>query len=127
MKLKNYLKRKKYLMHLLLTIAGVLCIPLILSQMLMLELSTQGYFRMNEENIQEKLQERTSSFVQRLEDMSISAIKASQDTIIRKASRKTSSDYAVYEAALKLKEYRIDSLPCISGFSRRFPCTLLMR
>ena len=109
MKLKNYLKRKKYLMHLLLTIAGVLCIPLILSQMLMLELSTQGYFRMNEENIQEKLQERTSSFVQRLEDMSISAIKASQDTIIRKASRKTSSDYAVYEAALKLKEYRIDS------------------
>lgn len=109
MRFKNYLKKKKYLMHLLLTIAGVLCIPLILSQMLMLELSTQGYFRMNEENIREKLQERTTAFVQQIEDMSVSAIKASQDTIIRRASKKTSSDYAVYEAALKLKDYRVDT------------------
>ena len=108
MKFTKYLKKKKYLMHLLLTIAGVLCIPLILSQLLMMELSTQGYFRMNEENIQEKLQEQTTSFVQHLEDMSITAIKVSQDAVIRKASKQTSTDYAVYEAALKLREYDSD-------------------
>lgn len=95
-------------MHLVLTIAGVVCIPLILAQLLMLELSTQGYFRMNEENIQEKLQERTAAFTQQIEDMSMSAIKASQDTIIRKASKESSSDYAVYEAAQRIQEYSTD-------------------
>lgn len=105
MKIKQYFKKKKYLMHLVLTIAGVVCIPLILAQLLMMELTTQGYFRMNEENIQEKLQERTAAFSQQIEDMSLSAIKASQDTIIRKASKKSSSDYAVYEAAQRIQEY----------------------
>lgn len=95
-------------MNLVLTIAGVVCIPLILAQLLMMELSTQGYFRMNEENIQEKLKERTSAFTQHMEDMSLSAIKASQDTIIRKASKKSSSDYAVYEAAQRIDEYSTD-------------------
>ena len=108
MKIKQYLKKKKYLMNLVLTIAGVVCIPLILAQLLMMELSTQGYFRMNEENIQEKLKERTSAFTQHMEDMSLSAIKASQDTIIRKASKKSSSDYAVYEAAQRIDEYSTD-------------------
>lgn len=95
-------------MHLVLTIAGVVCIPLILAQLLMMELTTQGYFRMNEENIQEKLQERTAAFTRQIEDMSISAIKASQDAIIRKASKKSSSDYAVYEAAQRIQEYSTD-------------------
>ena len=108
MKIKQYFKKKKYLMHLVLTIAGVVCIPLILAQLLMMELTTQGYFRMNEENIQEKLQERTAAFTRQIEDMSISAIKASQDAIIRKASKKSSSDYAVYEAAQRIQEYSTD-------------------
>ena len=34
MKIKQYFKKKKYLMHLVLTIAGVVCIPLILAQLL---------------------------------------------------------------------------------------------
>ena len=108
MKLKQYLKKKNYLMQLLLTIAGFVCIPLIIMQLLMMEQSTQGYSRLNEENIHENLQESIDYFTRQLEKMSTTAIKVSQDATIRKASKKNSSDYAVYEAALKIKEYNSD-------------------
>lgn len=108
MKIRNYLKKKNYLMQLLLTIAGFVCIPLIIMQLLMMEQSTQGYSRLNEENIHENLQESIDYFTRQLEKMSTTAIKVSQDVTIRKASKKNSSDYAVYEAALKIKEYNSD-------------------
>ena len=108
MKLKQYLKKKNYLMQLLLTIAGLVCIPLIIMQLLMMEQSTQGYSRLNEENIHENLQESIDYFTRQLEKMSTTAIKVSQDVTIRKVSKKNSSDYAVYEAALKIKEYNSD-------------------
>ena len=108
MKLKQYLKKKNYLMQLLLTIAGFVCIPLIIMQLLMMEQSTQGYSRLNEENIHENLQESIGYFARQLEKMSVTAIKVSQDTTIRKASKKNSSEYAIYEAAQKIKEYNSD-------------------
>ena len=108
MDFRRLLKEKKYLVHLLVTIACLICIPLIIVQLLMMEMSTRGFFRMNEENIQEKMQERTTAFVQQIEDMSITAIRVGQDDIIRKASKKTSSDYSAYDAAQKLKEYNTD-------------------
>ena len=108
MKLKKYLKKKNYLMQLLLTIAGILCIPLIIMQLLMMEQSTQGYSRLNEENIHENLKESTDYFVRQLEKMSNTAIKASQDVTIRKAAKESSSEYAVYEAAGKINEYNSD-------------------
>ena len=108
MSFRRLLKEKKYLVHLLVTIACLICIPLIIVQLLMMEMSTRGFFRMNEENIQEKMQERTTAFAQQIEDMSITAIRVGQDDIIRKASKKTSSDYSVYDAAQKLKEYNTD-------------------
>ena len=108
MKLKKYLKKKNYLMQLLLTIAGMVCIPLIVMQLLMMEQSTQGYSRLNEENIHENLKESTDYFVRQIEKMSSTAIKASQDVTIRKAAKESSSEYAIYEAALKIKEYNSD-------------------
>ena len=108
MKLKQYLKKKNYLMQLLLTIAGLVCIPLIIMQLLMMEQSTQGYSRLNEENIHENLKESTDYFARQIEKMSNTAIKASQDATIRKAAKKSSSEYAIYEAALKIKEYDSD-------------------
>ena len=76
MKLKKYLKKKNYLMQLLLTIAGMVCIPLIVMQLLMMEQSTRGYSRMNEENIHENLKESTDYFMRQIEKMSNTAIKA---------------------------------------------------
>ena len=108
MRIRKLLKEKKYLVHLLVTIACLICIPLIIVQLLMMEISTRGFFQMNAESIQEKMQERTASFAQQLEDMSITAIKVSQDEIIRKASKQNSSDYSVYDAAQKLKEFNTD-------------------
>ena len=108
MDFRKLLKEKKYLVHLLVTIACLICIPLIIVQLLMMEMSTRGFFQMNEENIQEKMQERTTSFQQQIEDMSITAIRVGQDDIIRKASKKDSSDYSAYDAAQKLKELNTD-------------------
>lgn len=108
MDFRKLLKEKKYLVHLLVTIACLICIPLIIVQLLMMELSTRGFLQMNEESIQEKLQERTTSFQQQIEEMGITAIRVAQDDIIRKASKKGSSDYSVYDAAQKLKEFNTD-------------------
>ena len=83
MKLKKYLKKKNYLMQLLFTIAGFLCIPLIVMQVIMMEQSTWGYSRLNEENIYENLRESTDWFVRQMESMSNIAVKISQDTTIR--------------------------------------------
>lgn len=108
MDFRRLLKEKKYLVHLLVTISCLICIPLIIVQLLMMEMSTRGFFLMNEENIQEKMQERTTSFAQQIEEMSVTAIRVGQDDIIRRASKKNSSDYSVYDAAQKLKEYNTD-------------------
>ena len=108
MKLKKYLKKKKYLMQLLLTIAGFVCIPLIIMQLLMMEQSTRGYAKLNEDNIYEKLQESVNSFVDLTAELRTTAIKISQDNVIRKAAKSHSSDYTNYEVALRLDEYSGD-------------------
>lgn len=108
MKLKKYLKQKNYLMQLLFTIAGFCCIPLIIMQLIMMEQSTRGYSKMNEENIYENLAESTDWFVQQVEKMSNVAIKISQDVVIRKAAKEECTPYGIYEAHNRIDEYSAD-------------------
>lgn len=109
MKLRKYLKQKNYLMRLFLTIAGFICIPLIIMQILIMERSVQGYAELNEKNIYEKLQENTDSFARQLEDLSYTAIEVSQDSLVRKVVKEHVSKYTIYEAVLKIKEYTNDT------------------
>ena len=55
MKIKNYFKKKNYLLQLFCTIAGLCCIPLIVLQLVMVGWSAQGFSKMNEEVIYENL------------------------------------------------------------------------
>lgn len=108
MKLKKYLKQKNYLMQLVFTIAGFCCIPLILMQLIMMEQSTRGYSKMNEENIYENLAESTDWFVRQVEKMSNVAMKISQDTVVRKAAKVDCLPYGIYEAHNRIDEYSTD-------------------
>lgn len=108
MNLKKFLKKKNYLVKLCLTIAGFVCIPLIIMQLIMMEQSAQGFTALNEENIYENLQESVHYFAKQLESMRTTAIKLSQDITVRKAAKEESSEYAIWEAAKKIEEYSND-------------------
>ena len=88
MKIKNYLKKKNYLLQLFCTIAGLCCIPLIVLQLVMVGWSAQGYSKMNEEVIYENLAGSTDWFALQIGNMSKTAIKISQDPTIRNAAKK---------------------------------------
>ena len=108
MKIKNYLKKKNYLLQLFCTIAGLCCIPLIVLQLVMVGWSAQGYSKMNDEVIYENLAGSTAWFARQTENMSKAAIKISQDTLIRNAAKKDCSAYKIYEAHNRIDEYSTD-------------------
>ena len=108
MKIKNFFKKKNYLMQLFFTIAGLCCVPLIIFQLVMIGQSTQGYSKMNEEIIYENLSESVQWFHQQVEDMSKTAIKISQDSIIRNAARADCTPYKRYEAHNRIDGYSND-------------------
>ena len=108
MKIKNYLKKKNYLLQLFCTIAGLCCIPLIVLQLVMVGWSTQGYSKMNEEVISENLAGSTEWFGKQTANMSKTAIKISQDPIVRNAAKRDCSPYKIYEAHNRINEYSTD-------------------
>lgn len=108
MKIKNFFKQKNYLMQLFFTIAGLCCVPLIILQLVMVGQSTQGYSKMNEEIIYENLAGSVQWFHQQVEDMSKTAIKISQDGVIRNAARSDCTPYKRYEAHNRIDEFSND-------------------
>ena len=108
MKIKKYLKKKNYLLQLFCTIAGFCCIPLILLQFFVIGQSAQGYSKMNEETIYENLAGSTAWFQRQTEVMSQTAIKISQDAIVRNAARRDCSPYKIYEAHNRIDQYSND-------------------
>lgn len=105
MKIKNFFKKKNYLMQLLVTITVLCGVPLIILQMVMLGQSTQGYSKMNEEIIYENLAGSTQWIQKQMDSMSKTAIKISQDAVVRNAARKDCSPYKRYEAHNRINEY----------------------
>ena len=103
--LKKFWKKKNYLLQLFFTIAGFVCIPLIISQVLMMEKSAEGYAKLNEESVYENLQSCIRDFSEQLNDMSYTSIKISQDASVRRAAKKEIFEYSIYEAAKRIGEY----------------------
>lgn len=85
-----------------------MCITLIITQLIMMEQSAQGFAALNEENIYENLQESIHYFTKQVDSMRTTAIKLSQDITVRKAAKEESSEYAIWEAAKKIEEYSTD-------------------
>ena len=108
MKIKKYLKKNNYLLQLFFTIACLCCIPLILLQFFVIGQSVQGYSKMNEETIYENLAGGVAWFRKQTEQMSQTAIKISQDPVIRNAAKKDCSPYKIYEAHNRIDQYSND-------------------
>lgn len=108
MKIKKYFKKKNYLLQLFCTIAGLCCIPLIVLQLVMVGWSAQGYSKMNEEVIYENLAGSTDWFALQIGNMSKTAIKISQDSLVRNAAKRDCSPYKIYEAHNRINEYSTD-------------------
>ena len=108
MKIRKYLKKKNYLLQLFFTIAGFCCIPLIVLQLVVIGQSAQGFSKMNEETIYENLAGSTAWFQRQTENMAQTAIKISQDTVIRNAARRDCSPYKIYEAHNRIDQYSND-------------------
>lgn len=108
MKIKKYLKKKNYLLQLFFTIAGFCCIPLILLQLFVIGQSAQGYSKMNEETIYENLAGSAAWFETQTERMSQTAIKISQDAVVRNAAKRDCSPYKIYEAHNRIDQYSND-------------------
>ena len=108
MKIRKYWKQKNYMLQLFGTIAGFCCIPLILLQIFVIGQSAQGYSKMNEETIYENLAGSTAWFQQQTEKMSQTAIKISQDALVRNAAKKDCSPYKIYEAHNRIDQYSND-------------------
>lgn len=108
MKIRKYFKKKNYLWQLFFTIAGFCCIPLILLQFFVIGQSTQGFSKMNEETIYENLAGSTAWFQRQTENMSQTAIKISQDAVVRNAAKRDCSPYKIYEAHNRIDQYSND-------------------
>ncbi len=108
MNLRKYLKKKNYLFKLLLTIAGFVCIPLIVTQILMLERSSSSFSKLSEENIYENLVQSIDSFDRKLQEMSTIALKVGMEQTVRKAAKTGASMYSIYEAATRIADYDSD-------------------
>lgn len=108
MKLRKYLKKNNYLLQLFFTIACLCCIPLILLQFFVIGQSVQGYSKMNEEAIYENLAGSTAWFHRQVENMSQTAIKISQNAVVRNAAKKDCSPYKIYEAHNRIDQYSND-------------------
>lgn len=108
MKLRKYLKKNNYLLQLFFTIACLCCIPLILLQFFVIGQSVQGYSKMNEEAIYENLAGSTAWFQKQTEHMSQTAIKISQNAVVRNAAKKDCSPYKIYEAHNRIDQYSND-------------------
>ena len=108
MRIRKYIKKKNYLLQLFVTIAGLCCIPVILLQFFVIGQSVQGYSKMNEETIYENLAGSTAWFQKQTENMSQTAIKISQDAVIRNAARRDCSPYKIYEAHNRIDRYSND-------------------
>lgn len=108
MKIRKLIKKKNYLLQLFFTIACLCCVPLIILQFFVIGQSVQGYSKMDEEIIYENLAGGTAWFQRQMDNMSRTAIKISQDAVVRNAARRDSSPYKIYEAHNRIDEYSTD-------------------
>ena len=108
MKIIKLIKKKNYLLQLFFTIACLCCVPLIILQFFVIGQSVQGYSKMNEETIYENLAGSTAWFQRQMDNMSRTAIKISQDAVVRNAAKRDCSPYKIYEAHNRIDEYSTD-------------------
>lgn len=104
-KVKRLIKQHAFLFKLLLTIAGFICIPMIVMQIFMIGQSTDEFQKNNQEYYQSVLQTSAKSFKAQESLLNRTALQISLDKLVQKPLRHNATEYSQYEAVEALNSY----------------------
>ena len=104
-KAKILIKQRAFLFKLLLTIAGFICIPMIVMQIFMIGQSTDEFQKSNQEYYLSVLQTSAKSFEAQESLLNRTALQISLDELIQKPLRHNATEYSQYEAVEALNSY----------------------
>lgn len=104
-KAKKLIKQRAFLFKLLLTIAGFICIPMIVMQIFMIGQSTDEFQKNNQEYYLSVLQTSAKSFEAQESLLNRTALQISLDELIQKPLRHSATEYSQYEAVEALNGY----------------------
>lgn len=104
-KAKKWFKPRSFLLTLVITIVGFICIPLLAMQTFVIGQSTDEFQKSNQEYYQSVLQTSATTFTSR-EDMLIhNSVRISLNEIIQKPARNHISAYSLYEIGQSLLDF----------------------
>ena len=99
------IKQRAFLFKLLLTIAGFICIPMVVMQIFVIGQSTEGFQKNNQEYYLSVLQNSSKSFEAQENLLSRTALQISLDELVQKPLRHNATEYSQYEAVEALNSY----------------------
>lgn len=102
---RSLFRKSSMLRKLLLSMIGLICIPLILIQLFTIQRSTEEFHESQDTRTLSYLQSINASFEQRIEELSAYSLKISNTDEIKYPLQEGQEAYKLYLAASKLKEY----------------------
>ena len=102
---KNLFQRNSFIQKMLLSILGLICVPLLGIQLISLVQSSNEFQRVNSHQYMTMLQSLGDSFQNELESLSQAALRISLDDSLEVPVKETSRPYAIYEATHILNKY----------------------
>ena len=111
-KAKKLIKQRAFLFKLLLTIAGFICIPMVVMQIFMIGQSTDEFYKNNQEYYLSVLQSSAKSFDAQESLLNRTALQISLDEMVQKPLRHNATEYSQYEAVESLNSY-LTTLPYV--------------
>lgn len=108
----NTFKNKRFLMRMMFSIIGLICIPLLIIQFIVVRHSTKEYQSNNASYYNSSLLSSANSFYQQIDTLSETALQMSLDPNIKEPLKHNSTEYSRYIAAQAIHRYG-ESYPLI--------------
>ena len=103
---KKLFQRNSILQKMLISVVGLICIPLIGMQLFQFIRSGDEFEQMNTAQHLSMLHSLGDSFGNELESLSLSALRIGLDDAVVSVAKPNASDYSIYMAALAIQEYK---------------------
>lgn len=108
----NTIKNKRFLMRMMFSIMGLICIPLLIIQFIVVRHSAEEYQSNNASYYNSSLMASANSFYQQIDTLSETALQMSLDPNIKEPLNYNSTEYSRYVAAQAIHRYGV-SYPII--------------
>ena len=102
---RKLFQRNSILQKMLISVVGLICIPLIGMQLFQFIRSGDEFEQVNTKQHLSMLHSLGDSFENELESLSLSALRISLDDAVAAAAKPNASNYSIYVAALAIREY----------------------